>query len=250
MIRIETVMVSRPSDSIDLATIDSLSLAARCADRQEDSELWTEFLRRFTPKIKFFIRATLRQSMGSSAHFTNPAVSLDTSHEPDLLQDTILRLVKNRCAALKRFSGTTESELLAYLAVIARSAVRDFNRRRSARRRFHWRAQVPSGYSQAGETPEYVREAMARDTVERQTLAHEVEQLSLQTIQDDSGEPDRDKLIFQLYYFDGLSTGQIAACKGIGLSKTGVEKILNRLKNKVRNVLRIDLIEARSWQSH
>jgi len=239
-------MVSRPSDPTDLTKIDSVSLAALCADRQEDSELWIEFLRRFTPKIKSFIRSTLRQSMGESAHFGNPAASLDTSHESDLLQDTILRLVQNRCAAIKRFSGTTESELLAYLAVIARSAARDFNRRRSAKRRFHWLAHVPFEYGQAGETPENVRELSARDTVEREILAREVEQLSLQAIQDDSGKPDRDKMIFQLYYFDGLSTGQIAACKGVGLSKTGVEKILNRLKNRVRSAVRISSIGARS----
>lgn len=239
-------MVSTPADPTDLAKIDSVSLAALCADRQEDSELWTEFLRRFTPKIKSFIRATLRQSVGASMHFANPAESLDTSLESDLLQNTILRLVQNRCAALKRFSGTTESELLVYLAVIARSAVRDFNRRRSARRRFHWLEQAPSGYGETGETPELVREATIRDPVEREILAHEVEQLSLQTIQNNSGEPDRDKLIFQLYYFDGLSTGQIAACKGVGLSRTGVEKILNRLKDRVRSAASVHSIEARS----
>jgi len=246
VIRIVTAMVFKPLDPADLAKIDSVSLAALCADRQEDSEMWTEFLRRFTPKIKSFIRATLRQSLGASAHFVNPTASLNMGHEADLLQDTIVRLVQNSCAALKRFSGTTESELLAYLAVIARSAVRDFNRRRSAKRRFHWPAQAPSGYGQAGETPEYVREATAGDNMEREILAHEVEQISLQTIQDNSGEPDRDKMIFQLYYFDGLSAGQIAACKGVGLSKTGVEKILNRLKNRVQSVLKVNSIEARS----
>jgi hypothetical protein len=84
-------MVSGPSDPTDLVKIDSVSLAALCADRQEDSELWIEFLRRFTPKIKSFIRSTLRQSIGASARFANPAVALDSGHEADLLQDTILR---------------------------------------------------------------------------------------------------------------------------------------------------------------
>jgi len=239
-------MIPRPSDPTDLAKIDSISLAALCADRQEDSELWTKFLRRITPKIKVFIGATLRQSAGGSMHFANPAASLDTSHESDLLQNTILRLVQNRCAALRRFSGTTEGELLVYLAVIARSAVRDFNRRRSAKKRFHWLAQVPPRYGEAGETPEFAREATIRDPVEREILAHEVEQLSLQTIETNSSEPDRDKLIFQLYYYDGLSTGQIAACKGVGLSRTGVEKILNQLKDSVRSAASVHSIEARS----
>ncbi len=239
-------MIPRPSDSTDLPKIDSVSLAALCAERLEDSELWTEFLRRFTPKIKAYIRATLRQSMGAGIHAASPAASFDASHESDLLQNTILRLVQNRCAALRHFSGTTESELLVYLAVIARSVVRDFNRRRSAKKRFHWLTRVPPGYGEAAEIHELVRETTTRDPVEREILAHEVEQLSLQTIETNSSEPDRDKLIFQLYYYDGLSTGQIAACKGVGLSRTGVEKILNQLKDSVRSAASVHSIEARS----
>ncbi len=235
-------MDSKLSGLMDLAKIDSISLVALCAERPEDSDLWTEFLRRFAPKIKSYIRATLRQS----AHLANQAASPDTNHEPDLLQNTILRLVQNRCAALKRFSGTTESELFTYLAVVARSAVRDFNRRRSAKRRFHWLAQAPSRYGETREASEFVSKATDRDPVERKILAHEVEQLSLQTIDNNSVEPDRDKLIFQLYYFDGLSTGQIAACKGVGLSRTGVEKILNQLKDRVRSAASVHSMEARS----
>jgi DNA-directed RNA polymerase specialized sigma subunit len=119
---------------------------------------------------------------------------------------------------------------------------RDFNRRRSQRDFIGSRRHSSAG---GRRDSEYVGEATAQDPVEREILAHEVEQLSLQAIQDGSGEPDRDRLIFQLYYFDGLSTGQIAACKGVGLSKTGVEKILNRLKNKVQRAVRTNSIEAR-----
>jgi len=233
-------------NAMHLANIDSVSLAALCASRQEDSELWAEFLRRFTPKIKAFIRAKLRHPMVPSGGFSDSGGSNDTGHEADLLQNTILRLVQNDCAALKRFSGTSEQELLVYLAVIARSVVRDFGRRQSARRRFHWSAQVAPAYGETGEIPEYIREVAVQDPMEREILAHEVERLSLQAIQDNSGEPVRDKLIFQLYFFDGLSTGQIASCKGVGLSKTGVEKILNRIKDRVRSAASVHSIEARS----
>ncbi len=233
-------------NAMHLASIDSVSLAALCASRQDDSELWAEFLRRFTPKIKAFIRASLRHPVVAGGGFSNSAGLPNNGQESDLLQNTILRLVQNGCAALKRFSGTSEQELLAYLAVIARSVVRDFGRRQSAQRRFHWSAQVPPAYGESGEISEYIREVAVYDPVEREILAHEVERLSLQTIQDNSGEPDRDKLIFQLYFFDGLSTGQIASCKGVGLSKTGVEKILNRIKDRVRSAVSAHSIEARS----
>jgi RNA polymerase sigma factor (sigma-70 family) len=246
MIKIGITMVSRTSDSTDVSSIDSISLTSLCAAKPDNSELWTEFLRRFTPKIKIFIRGILRQSTGAGVNFADRGVSFSTSHESDLLQNTIVRLVQNGCAALKRFSGTKESELLAYLAVIARSVVRDFHRHHSAGRRFHWAAQVPSAYGESNEIPAYVRETTVRDSVEREILAHEVEKLSLQIIKNNSDEPDRDKLIFQLFFFDGLSMDQIAACKGVGLSKTGVEKTLNRIKNRVRSAVSVHSVEARS----
>jgi len=169
-----------------------------------------------------------------------------TQELSDLIQNTILHLIQNQCAALKRFSGTTESELLVYLAVIARSVVRDSIRHQSAKKRFHWFAPNSYTHSQRDESHDFIREPAIEDPIDRKVLAGEVERLSLRAIRDYSGEPDRDELIFQLYFVDGLSTAQIASCKGIGLSKTGVEKMLNRLKDKVRNKAGVYPVEARS----
>jgi hypothetical protein len=44
----------------------------------------------------------------------------------------------------------------------------------------------------------------------------------------------RDRLIFQLYFLHNLSADRITQCKGINLSKAGVEKVLNRLKERIR----------------
>jgi len=230
----------------DLRQLDSVELSSLCAQQRENSDLWSEFLRRFAPKIKTFIRGTLRQCASGTAQNSDSTTSLDLIQEADLFQNTILRLVENNCAALKRFSGTTEAELLAYFAVIARSAVRDYLRRQRARRRFHWIARPSAGSDGRDHPSDFEHMLRFEDTMERQVLAREVEQLSLRTIRNHSGEPHRDQLIFQLYFFDGLSTAQIAACKGIGLSKAGVEKALNRLKERVRSAATsVHLSEAR-----
>ncbi len=234
-IRISAPMTSLVSDVLDLREMDSVELAHLCAARQQDSELWTEFLRRFTPKIKIFIRSTLRQRGNAGS-----AACADSNQESDLFQNTVLRLVQNDCAALKRFTGTTESELLIYFAVIARSTVRDSVRRQSAKRRFHWFASP----TVSSDDYEFIREPGIENSVEREILAREIEQLSFKTISS-SILPVRDKLIFQLYFYEGLSAAQIAACNGIGLSKTGIEKIINRLKEKVRRAASVHPIEAR-----
>jgi RNA polymerase sigma factor (sigma-70 family) len=243
MIRIAMTMSVSPPDAMDLEKIDSCTLVYLCAHNLEDAELWSEFLRRFTPKIKRFIQVTLNQYTGSHNSATGGIDS--TQGSSDLLQNTILRLVQNQCAALRRFSGTTESELSAYLAVIARSVVRDSIRHQSAKRRFHWFAQaIPAQDREKGD-PDPAREPGVEDLIDRRVLATEIEQLSLEAIRDNSDEPGRDELIFQLYFIEGLSTAQIASCKGIGLSKTGVEKMLNRLKDRVRNKAGVDAVEAR-----
>jgi RNA polymerase sigma factor (sigma-70 family) len=218
--------------SEELREIDSIKLVSLCAADQQNTILWAEFLKRFGPKIKNFIRATLRQCKSSSSHDSSAFV--DSSHESDLFQNIIIRLVQNDCAALKRFTGASESEFHVYLAVIARSTVRDSVRYQSAKRRFHRFASPTVLRGDSSKETEFVREPSVEDPVERTILARELEQLSIKAIQDNSGEPERDLLIFKLYFHQDLSAAQIASCQGINLSKTGIEKIIGRLKEKIR----------------
>ena len=221
----------------DLRRLDSIELMSLCAECPEDSALWTEFLRRFAAKIKCFIRGTLRQSTGSEPRSAGFAMDSRTTQEADLFQNTILKLVENKCAVLRRFSGKAEDELMAYLAVIARSVVRDHLRRVRAQKRGPWLVPTVSSEDseQTGQLGSTKREW--QNSLERGILARELEQVSMETIRSHSGDPDRDRLIFQLYFKDGLSTAQIAACEGVRLSKTGIEKTLNRLKDRVRTAV-------------
>ena len=226
----------------DLRQLDSVELISRCAEHPEDSGLWAEFLRRFAAKIKYFIRGTLRQSMGSESRSAGFSMDPQTSQEADLFQSTILKLVENRCAVLRRFSGKAEDELMAYLAVIARSVVRDHFRRLRAQKRGPWPASIVSS-EESEQLGEMGSTSHAwQNSMEREILVRELERVSMETIRIHSGDPDRDRLIFQLYFKDGLSTAQIAACEGVGLSKTGIEKTLNRLKDRVRTAIGAELV--------
>jgi RNA polymerase sigma factor (sigma-70 family) len=217
-------MATASAHSSNLQQIDSIALASLCAEDLTDSDLWAEFLRRFAARIKFFIKGTLRQSSSQAAQLL-----LQDAQESDLLQSVIIRLMDNDGAALRRFSGTTEGDLLAYLAVVARSVVRDSLRRDSADKRMNpW-----AGRETLKLTSHDIHRAERQ--MDRELLAKELEQLSMQMIEDHSGDPVRDRLIFQLYFVDGLSTSQIAECKGIGLSKSAIEKAISLLRNRVRH---------------
>jgi RNA polymerase sigma factor (sigma-70 family) len=211
--------------SRNVRELDWLSLVSLCADDTQDAALWSEFVRRFTPKIKQFISGTLRQSTANPSE----AFSLMGGvQENDLFQNTILRLVENNCAALKRFSGTLESDFLAYLAVISRSAVRDSLRRQRALKRPL--SVVPVWQTETSGTPSLADSAAEIPHAERTLLAREVVQLSERMIRSLSGKSsDRDWLVFKLHYYDDMPASQ---------------KVLNRLTERVRTLVAVDRPEA------
>src|SRR5262245_59802722 len=220
----------------DPMAIETVELVSLCAKDTGNSVLWSELLRRITPKIKTFIRGTLRLHTGGSFGVSDAPLLSGGFQESDLFQNTIVRLVQNDCAVMRRFSGITEEEFMAYLAVITRSVVSDFLRRQRALKLpiSHTKISLAS-LSESRTDLSYIISKHA--SMSRELLAREVADLSMRMISDSSGESSaRDQLIFQLYFTYGLSTTQIAQCKGVELSKPGVEKVLNRLKDRLRNV--------------
>jgi RNA polymerase sigma factor (sigma-70 family) len=227
-----------------LQGVESLQLWSRCARDTTCAALWTELLRRFTPKINMFIKTTLRQSMPSSPWKSNSSTISGGAQESDLFQMTIVKLVQNDCAAMTRFSGSSEADLIAYLAVITRSVVRDFIRRQIALKRPPSNVSLPKG------SLDWLLESAQDRTrggaaIERNFLARELSDLTKRTLDNLQGQfSHRDKLIFEMYFFDGLSPTQISRCEGIHLTKRGVEEVLSRLKGLVRTAAAAGLSEA------
>jgi RNA polymerase sigma factor (sigma-70 family) len=230
------------SETEPSARRDPVELFFLCAADREDTTVWSEFLRRYACKIKYFIRGTLRRNFGSTS---DPRVTTvrGSIQESDLLQNTILRLVENDCAAMKRFSGTTEGELLAYLAVISRSVVMDAMRRHKAFRRHAYAPEGQSG-DHPGDSPG-ARDVADDSNLEREVLGRELASLTQRSIKSLSGPAfSRDRLVVELYFSHGLSFQQIAKCEGINLTKGGVEKLLNRLVTRVRTLASAGRSEA------
>jgi RNA polymerase sigma factor (sigma-70 family) len=214
--------------------LHAVELFLLCASDRENYGAWSEFLSRYSSKIKYFIRGAIRQFLGTSKYLNDPNTAVGMQ-ENDLFQNIIIRLVENDCAAMKRFSGKTEEEVLAYMAVISRSTVIDALRRSKAMKRRNTFADeerpkvAPSvGFSKM----------IDNKGLERAILADELLSLVHQTIGSKSGwASTRDQLVFELHFLDGLSFSQISKCKGINLSKAGVEKLLRRLIGRVQDSL-------------
>jgi len=222
--------------------MSSVQLFFLCAEDRDNAIMWAELLRRITPKIKHFIRGTLRQSLGNEVVFFSAPVVFGGIQESDLFQSTIVRLVENDCAAMGRFSGENEGQLMAYLAVITRSAVRDCLRRLRAKKRPLIKTAITDTRLSAGDAN---CGSAGQASPEREVLGRELKELSKKLLDRGKGRfPNRDKLIFQLYFFNDLTARQIARCEGINLSKAGVEKVLNRLKDRIRSSAMVGSSEA------
>ncbi|MFH1575112.1 MAG: sigma-70 family RNA polymerase sigma factor [Acidobacteriota bacterium] len=221
----------------------TIELLALCIADRDAAPPWREFLRRVAPKIKAFIWGAVRRMTGKAVEPGGDPLLCGGIQLNDLFQTTILRLVENDCAALRRFSGTQEGHLMAYLAVIARSVVRDCVKYELVRSK-HSASQLPKQHA-APEPRSFGTAQRPIQGVEYEVLLREVRELSNRAVECVAGRsPDRDRLIFQLYFFHDLSLSQIAECKGVNLSKAGVDKVLNRLMDRVRAVASVGTTEA------
>lgn len=208
-------------------------LISACAADPSDKVLWHEFLRRYSSIIKKFISRVCFSRSPYAGILT--LASAQTLQPSDLFQSVLLRLLENGCAAMKRFSGSTEEEWLAYVAVITRSVV-------CTLLRFHFKAKRRN----RAPTPPFLYSESALRAhppthgnhfeIEQIILLGELSKICERTIRNHSGaHAARDMLIFQLYFFHGLSVNQIAVCRGVNMSRAGVEKVIGRLVCRIRH---------------
>ncbi|MGD0310097.1 MAG: sigma-70 family RNA polymerase sigma factor [Acidobacteriota bacterium] len=222
--------------------IDWAALITACAKDRSDPVLWAEFLRRYAPKIKQFIRGTWRLSITNVSPLVDG--TLGGMQESDLFQNTILRIVEQDCSAMKRFSGQSEDEWLAYLAIITRSVVRDALKHQRRLKRPGGR-EVRMLKFPGVEQPAELGAETGAVSIEREVLGREIKNLCEQTIHSHEAEfSARNMLVFQLYFDKDLSAEQISRCQGVNLSKAGVEKVINRLKERIRSVVSPGASEA------
>ena len=133
---------------------------------------------------------------------------------------------------------------MGYLAVITRSVVHDALRYHNRRKRGGAKVIYLSLWPN-DDAMDRIQDGSNPSGMEREVLAHEVRSLCEQEIHKDEAKLcARNLLIFRLYFDHDLTARQIASCGGINLSKTGVEKVINRLKEHVRSVVSTGSSEA------
>jgi len=179
------------------------ALLSECADLR-DARAWERFLRRFNPLIV----ATIVRTIGRYG-FDHGGLS------DDLAQEVYLKFSANRARVLREFKPRYPGAVFGYLRVIAANVVHDHFKSKRGKHPDH----SPLPHDVAG-----------KDELEWLLLLRDIDDL-LKT--PPTGE--RDRQIFWLYYRQGMSAKEIAAISSLNLTIKGVESVIVRLNQLVRN---------------
>jgi RNA polymerase sigma-70 factor (ECF subfamily) len=188
-------------------------LVRACAE-SHDGAAWHEFVSRFHRPVSLSIIRTARQ-WGA---FPQQVVD-------DLVQETYLKLCANRCRLLRDFATQHPEAVAGYIKTIAINVARDHFKAAHSQKR------GSGGTSQLLENVEPFAEngsLGSKDAMERELLLKEIDHCL------EGPEQERDRLIFWLYYQQGLSARAIADLPTIGLTAKGVESAIFRLTLMVR----------------
>jgi RNA polymerase sigma-70 factor (ECF subfamily) len=199
------------------SSISDAELVRACAESNE-SAAWLEFVARFQRPIRLsIIRAANRWGQ-------LPGKILE-----DLAQETYLRLCADGCRLLMQFAVQHPESVSGYIKVIAFNLVHDHFKASHSQKRGAGNVEESltdldpqsSGANFGGQS------AMERHILMKQINAC----LEATTLTPDG---ERDRLIFWMYYRQGLTAKAIAALPTVGLTAKGVEAAIFRLTRKVR----------------
>jgi RNA polymerase sigma-70 factor (ECF subfamily) len=191
-----------------------------CAE-SNDGPAWQEFVARFHRPISLSILRIAYQ-WGST-----PGQIVD-----DLVQETYLKLCVDKCQLLRGFAVRHPEAVLGYIKTIAVNVAHDHFKSLHSQKR----GSGETGQLQADFDPQAQSETLGgQAAMEHQVLLREIDRC-LETCSE-SSDKERDRLIFWLYYQQGMSAKAIAGLPTVGLGAKGVESAILRLTRLVREQL-------------
>ena len=183
-----------------------------------DEEAWEEFVSRVGRPISLTV-------MRTASLWGEPSRAL----VEDLTQVTYLKLWEDGCRLLRDFAIQHPEAILGYIKKTAANATHDYFK--------HGHSQSSGGGQPHVSTNDVDLEAGKEVHGSQEKIAFEI---FLNEIDDHlkrtltGPDQERDRMIFWLYFRQGMSTKEIASLPAIGLSTKGVGSVIERLKHCIR----------------
>lgn len=197
---------------------DVTELLRACAESNEVGA-WDEFIKRYHRPISLSVIRTARRWGGLAQE-----IALD------LVQETYLKLCDGKCNLLYIFALSHPEAVEGYIKTIAANVTHDYFKSQQA---------VKHGSGAVLQVNEEL-DPQALDGsvggvagIEREILLREIE--SCLDFCTEGAAQERDRLVFWLYYQQGLSARAIADLPNVCLTVKGVESLILRLTRMVRD---------------
>jgi RNA polymerase sigma-70 factor (ECF subfamily) len=209
--------MSNTSKTKRYSSLSLTDIVCLCAGACDD-EAWSEFVSRVGKPISLTILRT-------ASLWGAPSRSL----VEDLVQITYLKLWEDGCRLLRDFALQHPEAILGYLKKTAANAAHDYFK--------HGYSQTSGGAQLHVSTSDVDPEAGKENHGSQEKIAFG---LFLDEINEHlkrcltGPDQERDRMIFWLYFRQGMTTKEIASLPTIGLSAKGVGSVLERLKHDIR----------------
>jgi len=172
-------------------------------------------MRRYHPVItSAAIRVSRRWGVGSSEEID------------DVVQEIYLKMCVDEARILGGFRAPQPEAVFSYVKVVATNVAHDYFRRRAA---------VKRGVLQTTSLSECDDRVSIPDDFERRLTLAQLDRLLVAQTQNANGT--RDRVIFRLYFRQGMTAQAISQLPGIALNPKGVEGVLYRLTNAIRGAI-------------
>lgn len=197
---------------MNLENLPADELVRSCLE-SSSSHAWNEFVRRYNPVISWEVSKKLRGWR-----------SARPEDGDELVQQVYLHLCDNDFRVLRRLLTVPPGKITAYLRVVTANLVTDYFRKQSS---------VSAGGGKVLLPLDGI-EKVSRENPESQVLFSQVDRHLARCSKSDLA---RDRRVFWLYYRSGLSANEIARVTCLKLEVKGVESLLHRLADCVRQII-------------
>lgn len=218
----------------NLSNIDLIKACAKSADNQK---AWLEFIRRFDHHIKLSVIRAYRYLI-----INNLGKEKILKEEiRDLVQEVYIKLVKNNCKLLKNLKPEYNDSIYAYLSLTCASVVKDHFKKLGRLKRKSSMECNNGGIdiTNEGKLIKKRVSSFISSNVEEKVIAKDILEKAenYYSIFHPKRNNEKRKLIFQLYFMEGLSIKDISRIKGLNVSLANANKIVWKMKREIRNYI-------------
>lgn len=230
---------------MDLSRLPNRELVKQLVRAKPDDPLWREFVSRFGSRIRLVVLRSFETEQVRS-----PTLDAGSARDAveDLTQEVFVRLLEGGRRALSRFRGQSDHSIYTYLSAIGVNMVRDHFKKLRGTTSLSNVIQNEQSESTLDYGQSLISDAPGPD---RFVASHELREAITSVLAETSrdGTTARDRLVFRLFFIEGLTVDEIARSRAIGLSQSGVEKCIRRMRAALKDHFSVEPREVEGPKS-